>query len=139
MAGRPDGSGFMMTVPFGLGYLAPAGHGARPASHSTCGNRAPPVFPAVVVPPQAGWVFSRLGGALPSGAWLRAKQFAGSPPNSVIWPKSELLGFPKKPLCRNVLCSSASPYGSSTQPKPGTLCPPEPAQVWCRLGVPCWA
>jgi len=57
-----------MTVPFGLGYLAPAGHGARPASHSTCGNKTPPVFPAVVVPPQAGWVFSRLAGALPSGA-----------------------------------------------------------------------
>ena len=42
MVGRPDGSGFMVTVPFGLGYLAPAGHGARPASHSTWVSRLPP-------------------------------------------------------------------------------------------------
>jgi hypothetical protein len=64
MVGRLDGSGFMMTVPFGL---APAGHGAKPASHNTCGNGAPPVFPAVVVRPQAGWVFSRLAGGRPPG------------------------------------------------------------------------
>src|SRR5581483_7904980 len=106
MVGRLRGSGLSTTVPFGVGYLAPAGHGARPASHSTCGNRSPPGLPAAVVPPQRRCVFARLAGALPSGARLPAKQFCGSPPNSVICPKSELLGLRKEPLCLNVLWSS---------------------------------
>src|SRR6516162_4207798 len=139
MVGSPIGSGFSTTVPFGWGYWDPGGHGASPASQSTSGNNGPPVLPAVVVTPHFLWIFSRLGGALPSGASLPRKQFCGSPPNSVICPKSELLGLPKNPLWLNVLFSSASPMGSRTQPNPGTLWPPEPVQVWCPLGLPCWA
>ncbi len=52
MLGSPRGSGLRMTVPFGLGYVDPGGHGARPASHSTSGNRSPPGLAAVVVIPQ---------------------------------------------------------------------------------------
>ena len=89
MVGRLRGT-LAKVVPVRLGYTSVLEQVRKPASHSTWARRGPPVFEAVVSAPQVGWTCSRSAGAEPAGARLWAKQFWGSPENSVIWPKSLL-------------------------------------------------